>query len=76
MGKLSEHREGQRTCPTCHEAVSVTELYFNHKCQSIVKAVQGLQQILTGQLQVADTDQLLLLDMPHFLPDNFSAVLI
>ena len=55
MGTLSEQREGQRTCPTCNQAVSVTELYFNHKCQSIVKAVQGLQQTLTGQLQDADT---------------------
>ncbi|KAL0033003.1 hypothetical protein WJX77_010243 [Trebouxia sp. C0004] len=47
MGKLSEQREGQCACPSCKEPVSVTELYFNHKCQSIVKAVQGLQQILT-----------------------------
>ncbi|KAL0044727.1 hypothetical protein WJX82_006986 [Trebouxia sp. C0006] len=45
--KLSKQHEGQRTCPTCKEAVSVKELYFNHKCQSIVKAVEGLQQILT-----------------------------
>ncbi len=52
--KLSAQHEGQRICPTCKEAVSVKELYFNHKCQSIVKAVEGLQQILTGQLQVAD----------------------
>ncbi len=55
MGKLSEQHEGQCACPTCNEPVSVKELYFNHKCQSIVEAVQGLQQVLTGQLQDADT---------------------
>lgn len=53
MGKLTKQHEGQGACPTCNEPVSVKELYFNHKCQSIVKAVEGLQQILTGQLQVA-----------------------
>ncbi|KAL0039404.1 hypothetical protein WJX79_006929 [Trebouxia sp. C0005] len=47
MGKLTKQHEGQGACPTCNEPVSVKELYFNHKCQSIVKAVEGLQQILT-----------------------------